>query len=361
MASIPQIKGALLEEAILFLLEKVGYSIIEFNPSLPPEETGLNGGHSGLEVRGRGTWHQIDALASFDYSPAFMYPLRLMVEAKCYQERRPVGVEVARNAVGVLKDISENYFTLPSRRGNDVQVPRYNYHSAIFSTSGFTSGAVEYSLAHQVFLIQYQNVPIIQPLIDAIMTFDDHCVTKLGKKSMAEIRKLYRQALRERVYQADSPQYITEEGLNLIEGSLVQAANRIRGSYFGMLQGRWPLHLLTASPLPAVAFESDQIRCRLTGYETGEWKFTPLNFGHNDDGWFELQFNLPETIANLVSENWGDREAVASIKQRHFSYIDLSGQISGIRRNVRLEMDRGWINEYLERIRRTKPRYQADR
>lgn len=352
MASIPQIRGALLEEAILYLLEKVGYSTIEFNPSLPPEETGLNGGHSGLEVRGRGTWHQIDALASFDCSPAFMYPLRLMVEAKCYQKHRPVGIEVARNAVGVLKDITENYFTVPSMRGSNVQVPRFNYHSAIFSTSGFTSGAVEYSIAHQVFLIQYENVPIIQPLLDAIMAFDGRCVSIVGKKSLAEIRKIYRKALRERAYQTDSLQYITEEGLSLIEGSLVQAINRIRGSYFGMLQGRWPLHLLTSSPLPAIAFESDQIRCRLTGYETGEWKFTPLDFGHNDESWFELQFNLPEAIAALVSENWGDREAVASIKQQHFSYINLSGQIGGIRRNVRLEMDSDWISEYLERIRR---------
>lgn len=150
MAKISQIRGALLEEVVLFLLEKVGYSIIEFDPAQRPEETGLNGGHSGLEVKGRGTWHQIDALATFDYSPAFMYPLRLMVEAKCYKKDK-VGIEVARNAVGILKDISENYFTLNVRRRNVVQVPRYNYHSAIFSTSGFTSGAVEYSLAHQVF------------------------------------------------------------------------------------------------------------------------------------------------------------------------------------------------------------------
>ena len=288
MASIPQIRGALLEEAILFLLEKVGYSIVEFDPSLSPEETGLNDGHSGLEVRGRGTWHQIDALASFDYSPAFMYPLRLMVEAKCYQAGRPIGVDVARNAVGVLKDITENYFTVPSLRGGDLQVTRYNYHSAIFSTSGFTSGAVEYSIAHQVFLIQYENVPIIQPLIDAIMTFDDHCVTRVGKRSMAEIRKRYRDALRDRIYQTNTPRFITREGIDLIDGSLVRTVNRIRGSYFGMLQGRWPLHLLTEAPLPAIAFETDSIRCRLTGYETGEWKFTPLNINRNENGFFEL-------------------------------------------------------------------------
>ncbi len=335
------------------MLEKIGYSIVEFDPNLSPEATGLNHGHSGLEVRGRGTWHQIDAIASFHYSPAFMYPLRLLVEAKCYQAGRPIGVDVVRNAVGVLKDITENYFTVPSRRGGDLQVVRYNYHSAIFSTSGFTSGAVEYSIAHQVFLIQYENVPIIQPLIDAIMTFDNHCVTIIGKRSMAGIRKLYRDALRDRISQTNTPHFLTKKGIALIDDSLVQTVRRIHGSYFGMLQGRWPLHLLTESPLPALAFESDNITCRLTGYETGEWKFTPLDIDRNDNGYFELQFNLPEAIANLISENWGDREAVANIKQQHFSYIDLSGVIGGVRRNVRLEMDRNWINQYLDRIRRT--------
>jgi hypothetical protein len=119
-----------------------------------------------------------------------------------------------------------------------------------------------------------------------------------------------------------------------------------------MLQGRWPLHLLTPTPLPPIAFVSDTVRCHVTGYETGEWKFTPAEFQENQDGWFELEFNLPEGIANLVAENWGDREAVANIKQEHFSYIDLSGQIGGIQRSVRLELDREWINDYIRRLRR---------
>lgn len=179
MANIPQIRGVLLEEAILYLLEKVGYEIIDVDPTVP--DSSLRAGRAGLEVRGRGSWHQIDALASFISSPAFMYPLRLMVEAKCYKKDRPVGIDVARNAVGVLKDISENYFSMTRRGGSEIQIPRFNYHSAIFSTSGFTSGAAEYALAHQVFLIQYENVPVIQPLIDAIMQFDENCVTSVGK------------------------------------------------------------------------------------------------------------------------------------------------------------------------------------
>ena len=143
MANISQVRGALLEEAVLYLLEKFDYKTIEAYPGHGNET--LRGGHSGLEVRGRGSWHQIDALAAFKSSPAFMYPLRLMVEAKCYQNHRTVGIEVVRNSVGVLKDISENYFTMPSG-GANVQIPRFNYHSAIFSTSGYTSGAIDYPL-----------------------------------------------------------------------------------------------------------------------------------------------------------------------------------------------------------------------
>lgn len=109
-----------------------------------------------------------------------MYPLHLMVEAKCYASQRPAGVEVPRNSVGVLKDISENYFTY-TRRGNAVRGPRYNYSAAVFSTSGYTQGAVEYAIAHQVFLIQYENVPAIQPLIDSIRGIDETCINFRGQ------------------------------------------------------------------------------------------------------------------------------------------------------------------------------------
>lgn len=163
MASIHQIRGAILEEAVAYLLRKVGYRLGSANDS------GTRDGHSGLEVQGRGCWHQIDSLACFDATPAFMYPLRLILEAKCYRNRK-IGIEVVRNSVGVLKDISENYFTHKSIYGNDeIQIQRYNYNSAIFSTSGYTSVAQKYAIAHQVFLIDYRGIHAICSLIDSIM------------------------------------------------------------------------------------------------------------------------------------------------------------------------------------------------
>jgi hypothetical protein len=353
LATITQIRGALLEEAVLFLLTKVGYAPIDQSALVGRPTDELRIGHSGLEVRGRGTWHQLDAFARWNHSPAFMYPLNLVVEAKCYASTRPVGVEVPQNSVGVLKDISENYFSIHSRLGATIPAPRYNYAAAIFSTSGFTRGAVEYAVAHQVFLIQYDHVPVIEPLVSAILAFDESCIRVRGKEAISAVRKAYRSSLNDRVVFDDAaPEVLTDRGWMLIRGSIAESCRRIRGSYFGMLQGRWPLHLLRQEPLPPQAFQVDTIQCRVIGNDHNEWRFVPFETRHADeDRWFELEFSLPPAIAELVAEHWEDAIAVANIKQQHFSYIDLSGVIGDIRRTVRLELNEGWINEYVQRRR----------
>jgi len=156
---------------------------------------------------------------------------------------RPVGVEVLRNSVGILKDISENYFTTGIPGGIDFCSPRYNYTAAVFSPSGFTRPAMEYAIAHQVFLIQYKDVPTIQPLIDAIRRFNKRCIDGSNQKTISQVRTYYRQCLTRGCGSSDAPSELTWRGEQLLSDS-VQEYQRIDGSYFGMLQGQWPLHLL---------------------------------------------------------------------------------------------------------------------
>lgn len=351
MANIPQVRGALLEEAVLFLLRKVGYQPYDPAALTAVQSEHMRLGASGLEVRGRGTWHQLDAFALWQHSPAFMYPMHLMVEAKCYAANRPVGVEVPRNSVGVLKDISENYFTY-SGRGQQVRGPRFNYTAAVFSTSGFTQGAVEYAIAHQVFLVQYDTVSVIQPLIDAIRRFDSHCIRQMGKQTIAAVRAYYRACLANPDFEPPVPPALTAHGETLLREPITRACTAIRGSYFGMLQGQWPMHLLREEPLPDSAFTTDTVRCRLHGNNPSGWRFVPSGSQPRDPDWFELEFSLPPLIAELVEAHWADPIAVAHLKQEHFSYIDLTGVIGGIRRNVRLELDRDWISRYIRESRR---------
>lgn len=347
MASIAQVRGALLEEVVLFLLSKVGYQTIDPAALAAKPVPGLRSGHSGLEAQGRGTWHQLDALSDWIHSPPFMYPLRLIVEAKCYKNTHPIQLSTVRNAVGVLKDVTENYFSFQPN-GGGIKGQRYNYAAAIFSPSGFTRGAVEYAVAHQVFLIQYDDVAVIAPVIDAIYSLEQPHVS-LEKGFVQSARKALRAALNDQDSSFGAP--MTSIAAGYIYNEIGEKAKSIGGSYFGMLQGRWPMHLLRDEPLPAIAFETDTVACVVRRGEHGGWHFEPIQFARGQPGWFKLEFSLPEAIAELVSQNPDDRVALANVKQQHFSFIDLTGTIGGIRRSVRLQLDADWIDSYVDRQR----------
>lgn len=351
---VPAVRGVILEELVLYLLSLVGYRIV-----LAGEE-GTRPGHSGLEVRGRGEWHQIDALAAFDRTPAFMYPLRLMVEAKCYARSRPVGIEVARNAVGVLKDISENYFTYSSSRapGDEVQAPRFNYHSAIFSTSGYTSGAQRYAIAHQVFLIQYQRIRLLEPIVDALLElenrhFSRHWFPRFTAHNSKALRAEVRAMLNpEFTVPSPNRRLLNDDGYRYLQDRVIGPLLAIEGSYFGMLQGKWPMHLLSRYPLPPAAFaDRDEVACRVYGRQSDRWSFSPAYEDEGSPNWFCLEFDIPEQILEFVQSARGNPVELANVKQQQFSVLDVAGRIGGVQRQVRLRLDEDWLASYLERIR----------
>ncbi len=325
----------------------MGYRIVSAG------DEGTKSGHSGLEVEGRGEWHQIDALAAFDFTPAFMYPLRLLLEAKCYSDSRKIGIDVVRNAVGVLKDISENYFTLKTGTGHSdkiLKVQRFNYQSAIFSTSGYSSNAERYAIAHQVFLIQYDNVPLFKVIADGLKAIDESYFVK-GELTKKDFVKRVRRFARHLLNGEGPPRILTfsDKGLNKIQSDIIAPLREIKGSYFGMLQGKWPMHLLSKKPLPDSLFkDNDILKCRVYGRNSSTWSFVPRHIQQDSDNWFRLEFDLPTEIAELVREAKGDKIEVAHVKMNHFSFISVSGMIGGLRRQVRLELDEDWIEEYLQ-------------
>ena len=142
-----QIRGMLLEEAISYLLLHAGFE----NVRPDSNDQTIRTGPSGLYVRGRGEDHQADALGQFMVSMPFGNPERLIVEAKCYSTDK-VGIDIVRNAVGVLKDIHE--FFLPTKKDEKPERPRYHYRYAVFSATPFTANAQRYAYAQDIYLIQ---------------------------------------------------------------------------------------------------------------------------------------------------------------------------------------------------------------
>ena len=302
-----------------------------------------------------------------------MYPLRIIVEAKCRAEE-PVGIDVVRNSLGVLRDVTENYFTYHPNNNKEVQIQRFNYHSAIFSSSGYTKGAQRYAIAHQIFLIQYQKVPIIRPVIDALLNmnvedfrngnrtqrgeyvhFDEDNPFKLLRSNF---RKVLKGANVSRSEEVLLNAFFTEEGINLIRENIISQMRMIKGSYYGMLQGKYPMHLLSDTELPSAPFvQSDEILCEIYHRDENTWSFVPRNCEEGDSNYFELQFDLPEEIAKLMEGIWGDFEAIGRLKREMFSFINISGKIGGIRRQLKLKLDEDWLSEYIESVTRSQMNY----
>jgi hypothetical protein len=163
MPGTAQLRGMLLEEVLLFLLRFSGYrTITETRIDTDPT---LSQHPAGLSVIGRGARHQIDAIADSVVTPPFSHPQRLLVEAKCYKGR--VGIGVVRNALGVLRDVSEHW--VPSARGGPP-MKRFHYQYALFSASGYSQDAEEYAFAQDIYLIPLARSRFFAPVIDAIMS-----------------------------------------------------------------------------------------------------------------------------------------------------------------------------------------------
>ena len=326
MLSTKQIKGLVLEEIILVLLGKAGYRILtkQDDPLI------FRDGKAGLEVQGRGEWHQIDALVGYDHTPAFLFPIRLGVEAKAYfstdkSKRNKVGIETIRNAVGVVKDINENYssffyksFNKPSQQ---LKLKRYNYVYAIFSLSGFTENAQRYAVAHQIYLIQYYHNHLFNGIKDILIRLQ-------GQSALEKQQSEIRQALRDffRSPKNDNYSYklrnIFGDEIELIQ-EILKEINHIGGSYFGLLNGEYPIHILSKNPITDIA-DQYEYKADILVNENGE-----MTIDLRDS---ELCFDLPEVVRQILKD-------VTEFERRNKYFINLSGIIGGMRRDIKIEFE----------------------
>jgi hypothetical protein len=112
----------------------------------------------GQYLEGRGGKHQIDVIGLYPFSAPFIFPIRIVAEAKCYGEGK-IGINFIRNLHSEIIDLEQ---TLPKMRALNVQngwEPNQScsYHGALFSTIPFTKDATEYANAYCIDLIHFNN------------------------------------------------------------------------------------------------------------------------------------------------------------------------------------------------------------
>ena len=340
------IKGVFLEEVVIALLKTAGYQLIESAGADPT----LHDGPAGVEVLGRGGFHQLDAVADFAVRLPFSHPSRLVVEAKCYDENRIVGLNVVRNAVGVLKDINEYY--LPGPSPLVPEVPKH-YRFAIFSATSFSPRAQRYAAAHDVFIIPYGSNAHMDNLIRLIQRFDDLLGQAYGDSGVPVALPLFRSILRNGFSNSGSSSSgIAALGLPALSmGPIYDAfkeVDTIGGSFFGVASDRLLLHLI-----PPNRYAFDVITEQAS---SGSPVAVTVHYGESERGrrsWFlrplsnpdlSLSFDLPEEMFLQYAEAGHlTRSAALQLKVDNLSTID-SIRVDGNHvTRVLFQLDKNWI------------------
>lgn len=147
-------KGKVLEQIVQKILLSQGYDRLnKDDPKFDPS-TG--------KFEGRGADHELDAFGQYKHSIPFVDPIRLFGEAKCYKSNYSVGVDIIREAITVRKDIDENYRSQSGNPAGDRRVECF----AVFSTSGFSSAAIELARAHGIYLV---SLGYLRSIVDMII------------------------------------------------------------------------------------------------------------------------------------------------------------------------------------------------
>ena len=341
MASVNQARAVLLEEAILMLLRASGYRTVT---TVADDQT-LFEGPAGLNIRGRGGKHQIDAIADLRIGQPFSNPQRLLVEAKAYSNERKVGLPIVRGAVGVLKDVSEFWV----KNGPDQPATsRYHYQFAIFSTSEFTGDAQDYAFAHDVHLLPLRGSSFFSPVVRAI----EEAVEKIPRRHGAEVNvelSQVRHALRERL----QPNLIARRGDDFpwLAG-VVNATRGVRVSLIAMLGMAIPVFLTPSRDLDLNALQpTTRVQIHFGRGEPGSsWTITRSG---TEEPMFT--FDLPAELFERYAANGVlTRRAALNLKEEVFGQFTAIYSPQDEIRVFNFALDPEWVAQVREGLGRRR-------
>ena len=284
-----QVRGLFFEQLIRKLLTSSGYERV-----------------SDGKVLGRGEEHQIDAFGRFAFTVPFTYPIRLICEAKWLK----IGVHLrhVRDFEGVIKDISENYFTGRNVRAKDFAwklLNRYLDCGAFFSANYFTDNAQHYAYAQGMYLVPYQGNRVLKSVLTEIESLANQNIDQFekGPLDLEEDKK-------KKTYSRMAGKIMNNSTL------LNNLLSRI-GTYLGILDGVYPVHILTREQVPFDRYEKDEHRISVEKQRLDITR-NSLHFVFRDTKRNIFEFTLPAQVGR------GLIDVVRRFyKGAAFSYIDI--------------------------------------
>lgn len=337
MSTINQIKGMLLEEALVPILTHSGYNVLSPRADLTNENVIHN--KTGFFIEGRGARHQIDVIAHPLFPTGFLCNTRMLLEAKSSDER--VGLEIVRNALGTQRDLEEYW---RGSQANDNETPRYHYRYAIASAEGFTAPAQRYAYAHDISLISLEKNgcfgTVMQAIEDVLGRLEERRDSSGSNVLLPVSLADYRSYVRDKI---EDPYYCDADS---ILSALMGAIQDIKLGVIAYVNQGFPI-LLTPANESAYAPREDgfatdgSIRIRKSPAE-GNWVIT------DTEDTPRYSFDLPEKLFKAYSENNVlSQQSALVMKANHFGTVQYY-----VQQNNRIELktfhlDNNWIQELL--------------
>ena len=301
-----QAKGYLLEIVLSKLIEVNGYEVIRehnipYEYSVPYEEQEIVSNSNGLNVRGRGGYHQFDTLGTFKITPPFVYPLRLFVEAKCYASTK-VGIDRVRMGVGVLNDINTNYATVDLST-EQLSIKRYQYHYAIFSTSGFSKPAQRYAIAHKIHLIDLSNdaykgiINLIEQIVDELMDNSD-----IDSSEFNNFKNLFSELIYDGYYYHGDNKFFVSDLLQLVRALKRNIENQFL--YLATINSVHMIPLLANSEFNELLKSNphQNVSIHFNPENPDEWIIVPI-IDNDEVPNLSISFTLPELLREYIYQD----------------------------------------------------------
>ncbi len=226
-----QAKGYLFEVIIGKLLESVGY------------QWEISSGNRKL--KGRGAYHEIDAIGIGNNITPFVSNIRLLAEAK-YYDKGQIGLPVVRNMFGALTDINESYVPDDKPIIEKLLGKRETNCAVIFSNRFFSKDAIDYGYAHNIYLVSYSGNPYIANIIqdfEVILSAVDY---RKVPKNKADLKNKFYSLLTTQDWGNANFFKENSSGHNIIAAvSSLKEKLDSTTSALGFVQGSYPIHIMS--------------------------------------------------------------------------------------------------------------------
>ena len=329
-----QAKGYLLEIVLAKLLKVNGYDLVTSTDNEDNEIVDLP--RNGLNIKGRGAYHQFDSLGTFRITPPFVYPIRLFLEAKFYTNNK-VGIDRIIMGIGILQDVNTNYSTV-DMTSQELKLPKYNYNYALFSTSGFTDDAQRLAIAHKVYLMDLSSGyyswirDFINQVVDKL--FADHNITDdhISSDIFNDYKKNFSREINNLIDNQLDRWIVFENQRSVVDEFVNQMQNA--GSMY--IASTKSTQIIALIPNDDEKFRKSLRRnphqeVTITWNETERnvWVINPTEYDNDTN--YELTFQLPFVIREYIFNNSVNQyKSAYDEKGRSFGMLSFIAYLDGI-------------------------------